>query len=123
FADEHQDFGVLQALRKPIDILHVIVPDRHRVTVEQPEAIERAQGVVIVVEDGDVHADLRVAGPAPCHPYGALPLLRTARAKRNGQAQSKRVSSPPCAISAARSNARALFSVSVHSFSATESAT
>ncbi len=57
-ADQHQRFGVAQPLRQHVDVLDVIVPDRHVVAVELPEAVERPDRVEIVVEDGDLHAAL-----------------------------------------------------------------
>ena len=54
-ADQHQRFGILQALGKRIDILHVVVPDLDFVAVELAETLERAQRVMVVVENRDLH--------------------------------------------------------------------
>ena len=50
-ANEHERFGVLETLRKHIDVLRVIVPHRDVVTVELFEAFERAHDVLVIVED------------------------------------------------------------------------
>ena len=55
FADQDQRFGLGQALRERINVVDMIVPDRDLVAVELAEAVEGAQGVEVVVEDGDVH--------------------------------------------------------------------
>src|SRR6266403_1130730 len=57
-ADQHQRLGVAQALGEPVDVLDMVVPDRHLMTGKLAEAIERAQRVEIIVEDGDLHAML-----------------------------------------------------------------
>ena len=54
-ADQHQRFGVAQPLGERIDVLDVIVPDRDVVSRELAEAVEGAQRVEIVVEDGNLH--------------------------------------------------------------------
>ena len=57
-AEQHQDFGILQALGQSIRVLHMIGPHRDIVAVELPETRQRAQRVEIIVEDGDFHAAL-----------------------------------------------------------------
>jgi hypothetical protein len=57
FADQHQCLGVLEPLGECIGILHVVIPDRDLVVGEFGEACERAQGIVVVVEDGDIQDD------------------------------------------------------------------
>jgi len=59
FTDQHQGVGIAQSLREHVEILNMVVPDRDVVARELLEAIERAQGVEIVVEDGDFHAVAR----------------------------------------------------------------
>src|SRR5262249_59730390 len=54
-AYEHERFRVLQALGERIGSLNVIVPDRNLVFGELREAIQRAQRVVVVVEDRHLH--------------------------------------------------------------------
>src|ERR1700730_534107 len=54
-ADQDQGFGVAQSLRQLVDILDVIVPDRDVMSGKLLEAVERAQGVEIIVEDGNLH--------------------------------------------------------------------
>src|SRR3954453_9166077 len=54
-ADQHQRLGILEPRREGVDVLDVVVMDGDGVAVELAEAIERAQRVEIVVEDGDVH--------------------------------------------------------------------
>src|SRR5258708_2403874 len=60
-ADQHQRLGVAQALGEPVDVLDMVVPDRHLVPGKLAEAIERAERVEIIVEDGDLHAKLPLA--------------------------------------------------------------
>src|SRR5260370_4085021 len=55
FADQHQRFGVGKAGRERIDILDVVVPDGNRMAVELAEARQRAHGVVVIIQDGDLH--------------------------------------------------------------------
>jgi hypothetical protein len=54
-ANQHERLGVAQPLRELVDVLDVVVPDRHVVAGELLEALERAQRVVVVVEDRDFH--------------------------------------------------------------------
>src|ERR1700733_5436766 len=54
-ADQHQDFSVGEAFGEPVDVLHMIVPDRDIAALELAEARQRTNGVVVVVEDGDFH--------------------------------------------------------------------
>ena len=58
-ADEHERLGVAQPLGEHVDVLDMVGPDRDVVTGEPGEAVERAQRVVIVVEDGDLHGERR----------------------------------------------------------------
>jgi hypothetical protein len=44
---------------KALEVLHVIVPDRHVVAIELPEARQRSQRIEVVVEYGDVHGTSR----------------------------------------------------------------
>src|SRR5260370_31943708 len=55
FADQHQRFGVGKAGRECIDILDVVVPDGDLMAVELAEARQRAHGVMVVIQDGDLH--------------------------------------------------------------------
>ena len=50
-ADQHQRFGVAQALGQHVDVLDAIVPDLDVVARELAEAIEGAQRVENLVED------------------------------------------------------------------------
>src|SRR6185312_5849242 len=61
-ADQHQRLGIAQPFGEGLDVLNVIVPDRHVVTRQRGEAIERAHRVVIVVENGDFHEWRMVSG-------------------------------------------------------------
>ena len=54
-ANEHERFGLAQSLGERVDVLDVIVPDLDVVSRQLREAVERAQRVVVVVEDGDLH--------------------------------------------------------------------
>ena len=54
-ANEHEDLGLAQSLGERVDVLDVIVPDLDIVSRQLREAVERAQRVVVVVEDGDLH--------------------------------------------------------------------
>ena len=63
-ADQDQDFGVLKALGERVDVLDMVVPDRDLVAVQLLEARQRANGVVIVVENGDFHSGLPPASIA-----------------------------------------------------------
>ena len=54
-ADQHQHLGVAQAPGQRVGVLEVVVPDGDVVADELVEAGQRADGVVIVVEDGDFH--------------------------------------------------------------------
>ena len=55
-ADQAERLGVGQALGQRLDVLGVIVPDRHRVAGHPGKAGERPDRVLPVVEDRDVHA-------------------------------------------------------------------
>src|SRR5262249_57207714 len=55
-ADEHQAFGILEPRRQRLGVLHVVVKDRHRMTLELLAAGERAHRVEIVVENRNLHA-------------------------------------------------------------------
>jgi hypothetical protein len=54
-ANEHEHFRVAQSLGERVDVLDVIVPDIDVVPRQLREAVERAQRVVIVVENRDLH--------------------------------------------------------------------
>ena len=54
-ADQHQRLGLAQPLGQHIDVLDVVVPDRDLVAGQLLEAAQRAQRVVVVIEDGDFH--------------------------------------------------------------------
>jgi len=49
--DQDQGFGVLQPLRKRIDILHMIVPDFDVMSLELAKTGQGAQRIVIVVKN------------------------------------------------------------------------
>jgi len=53
--DEGEGLGVPEPFGKDVDVLGVISPDRDVVSRHLAEAGEGANGVLIVVEDGDVH--------------------------------------------------------------------
>jgi hypothetical protein len=61
-AYKHQRLGIPQSFGQRIDILDVIVPDLDLVTSQLFEAIEGAKRIVIVVKNGDLHKDTRIAG-------------------------------------------------------------
>src|SRR5688572_32524941 len=48
--DQYQRFGVLQPLRERVDVLGVVVPDRDVVAGELGKALQRAHGILVVVE-------------------------------------------------------------------------
>jgi hypothetical protein len=48
-------FGILQALRKRVDILRMVVPHVDLVPLQLGEARECADGILVVVEYGDFH--------------------------------------------------------------------
>jgi hypothetical protein len=54
-ANEHERFGLAQSLGERVGVLDVIVPDLDVVPRQLGEAVERAQRVVVIVEDGDLH--------------------------------------------------------------------
>src|SRR5262245_45825926 len=54
-ANQHENLSVLQARDEGVDILDVIVPDRHRVSVQFAKAAEGAKRVKIVVENRNLH--------------------------------------------------------------------
>jgi hypothetical protein len=54
-ANQHQRLGVAQALREPFVVLQVVVPDGDLMALELAEALQGAQRVEVVVEDGDSH--------------------------------------------------------------------
>ena len=58
-ADEHEGLGVAQSLGEHVDVLDMVRPDLHIVPLESGEAVERAQRVVIVVENGNLHGEHR----------------------------------------------------------------
>ncbi len=55
-ANQHQRFGILQSFCQRIDILDVVVPDLDLVPRQLFEAVERAESVVIIVKNGDLHS-------------------------------------------------------------------
>ena len=67
-ADEGECLGVPEPLGENVDVLGVILPDRHVVAGHRAEAGQRPDGVLVVVENGDVH-DGR--GPATRRPPAA----------------------------------------------------
>ncbi len=56
-ADQHERFGVLQALGQRVGVFRVIVPDRYVVAFEFPERVEGPNDVLVVVEDGNFHLE------------------------------------------------------------------
>jgi hypothetical protein len=53
--DQYQRFSIFQTLHENIDVLNVVVPDGDVVGCELFETGKGAEGVVVVVEDGDLH--------------------------------------------------------------------
>ena len=87
-ANEHERFGLAQSLRERVDILDVIVPDLDVVPRQRREAVERAQRVVVVVEDGDLHRGQLSAGRR----LAVLPqVLRPGGGHRDESAASRRM--------------------------------
>ena len=70
-ADEDQRLGVRQPSGQGVDVLDVVVPHRDVVAVEHPEAVQRPEGVEVVVEDRHSH------GHASCGtgPRGGTPVV------------------------------------------------
>jgi hypothetical protein len=54
-ADEDEHLHIPQALGEGLDVLHVVVPDGDVVRRQLLEARQRAEGVEVVVQDGDLH--------------------------------------------------------------------
>src|SRR6476620_8042257 len=54
-ADQDQSLGLVQAISELVDVLDVVVPDRHVMPGKLAKAVQRPQRVEIVVEDGDLH--------------------------------------------------------------------
>ena len=54
--NEDQAFGIFQARRERVGVLHVVVPDRNLVTLELLEARKRTQRIEIIVKDCNLHA-------------------------------------------------------------------
>jgi len=54
-ANQHAKLSVLEARGKGVDILDVIVPYRHLVSVQFVKAPERTKRVEIVIENGNLH--------------------------------------------------------------------
>ena len=54
-ANQHEHLCVLEARGERIDILRVVVPDRHLVSVEFAKARERSKRVEIVIENRNLH--------------------------------------------------------------------
>ena len=59
--DEYERFAVAEALRQNVDILDMVVPHRDVMIRELREAVERSEGVEVVVEDRDLHQRARAA--------------------------------------------------------------
>ncbi len=59
-ADQHQHLGVVQTFGQRIDFLGVVVPDSDLVTRQLSVAFERAESVVVIVKNGDLHHALQV---------------------------------------------------------------
>jgi hypothetical protein len=55
-ADEHQRLGVLQPLGELVRVLEVVVPDLYVVLRKLRKDAQRADRVVVIVEDRDLHA-------------------------------------------------------------------
>src|SRR6266511_1270421 len=96
-ADELQRLRVLEPLRQLVDVRGVVVPDRHLVARRLAEAPERADRVLVIVEDRDVHGcprSLRTsAAPAPrarslpratSRSSGTIPQLVQGRSRSGG---------------------------------------
>ena len=73
FANEHQAFGIFQARRERVGVLHVVVPDRNLVTLKLLKAGKRAQRIEIIVEDRNLHAPSSQVGAVH---VGLAPNLR-----------------------------------------------
>jgi len=73
FAKQDQHLGIGEALGERIDLVDMVVPDRDLVAVELAKAIERAQRVEPVVEDGDLHGAAN--GPYAGQTNAILPHL------------------------------------------------
>ncbi|MEZ5395068.1 MAG: hypothetical protein R2724_19915 [Bryobacterales bacterium] len=56
FPYENQRFGVLQTVSQLIEILGVVIPDFDVVVFQLLEAGKRAESVVVVIQDGDLHS-------------------------------------------------------------------
>ncbi|MNC91542.1 hypothetical protein D3C83_78250 [compost metagenome] len=54
-AYQHQRLGIFQPLRERFDVLNVIVPDFNFMPAHFAETLQGADGVVIIVEYGDLH--------------------------------------------------------------------
>src|SRR5688572_4361912 len=54
-ANQHENLSVLEARGESVDILDVIVPDRHLVSVQFAKAAEGTKGVEIVIENRNPH--------------------------------------------------------------------
>src|SRR5581483_11464621 len=99
-ADQHQRLGIAQPLRQRIDVLDVIVPDRHVMACQRGEAIERAHRVVIVVEDGDFHewrmvsGEWRMANSNCCAYHSLFPIRHSRLFTKKNRAITARLSSP-----------------------------
>src|SRR5262249_11373577 len=84
-ADQHQRLGVLQPLRKPVDVLDVVVPDRDVMAPELWEAIEGAYRVEVIVEDGDLH-DTPLLSISPRAARHRISMSRSAGSRRRRRA-------------------------------------
>ena len=58
FPDQHQDLGVAEAFGKRVGVLDVVIPDGDFVSRELGEALQGTHAVVVVIQDGDLHAPL-----------------------------------------------------------------
>jgi hypothetical protein len=54
-ADQDERLGVVQPRGEHVEVVGVVVPDRHVLPVEQREAVEGPERVLVVVEDADLH--------------------------------------------------------------------
>jgi hypothetical protein len=58
--NQDERLRVTQPPGERLEVLHVIVPDRHVVAIELPEARQRSQRIEVVVEYGDLHGTPRI---------------------------------------------------------------
>ncbi len=53
--DQHQGLGLLQARNQAFAVLFMIIPDLHLMRIHQAKTGQRADGIEIIVKDGDSH--------------------------------------------------------------------